>query len=184
MRKRGRREEEESGKGSGWVSIRGGEMCASTSCARAVPLKKRRRKNKSAARAVIQPRHDPVGQVRQIRQRQEYFNDARLDEDKHKSFIHLLTRPQRECICKQLSWRGGEGRGSVFLSACLQRQIPFYFLQNLRHQWRLWLHFFFFISRFSLYTAFCANQGLFILNAVFATTWSWMDRRWERSRPG
>lgn len=79
-------------------------MCASTSCARAVPLKKRRRKNKSAARAVIQPRHDPVGQVRQIRQRQEYFNDARLDEDKHESFIHLLTRPQRECICKQLSF--------------------------------------------------------------------------------
>lgn len=149
-------------------------MCASTSCARAVPLKKRRRrKNKSAARALIQPRDDPVGQVRQIRQRQEYFNDARLDKDKHESFIHLLTRPQRECICKQLSGRGGEGRGSLFLSACLQRQIPFYFLQNLRHQWRLWLRFVlgFFISRFSLYTA-SDKEGLFILNAAFATTWS------------
>lgn len=48
-----------------------------------------------SAHAAIQTRDDPVIQVRQIRRRQEYFNDARLDKDKQELFIHRLTCPRR-----------------------------------------------------------------------------------------
>lgn len=48
-----------------------------------------------SAHVAIQTRDDPVIQVREIRQRQEYFTDTSLDKDKQELFIHLLTCPRR-----------------------------------------------------------------------------------------